>query len=161
MIHDSTTESNYTGDYDTFWEKEPLQVLYQWGAVMNWDGEGEPPLEGSKGICPAGWHVPTEDEWNILIDYVSSSVGGNKLKSKTYWDGTVDDKFNALPAGERWGNGTLNAVGDGGFWWSSLFNVVSNNGFGRHVNSGEPYVYSFGFPPDGGASIRCIINGDK
>lgn len=73
-------------------------------------------LNNNKSTLIPGWHVPTLEEWNTLINYVGgSSVAGSKLKSTTGWasgpsgsEGTDNFGFNAKPAGQ--GNEMNNAV---------------------------------------------------
>lgn len=104
--------------------------LYSWATVMNGAGSSATNPSGVQGICPSGWHVPSDDEWTQLTDYVGANVTnghGNALKScrqensplgdscDTYdhprWDyhstqfGTDDYGFSALPGG------SLNAAG--------------------------------------------------
>lgn len=83
-----------------------------------------------QGICPDGWHVPTNDDWKVLRNYAGnmSSYDGpaTSLKSTSYWE--RDDKslpgadefgFNALPGGERDFLGAYAGLGDYGIFWSS------------------------------------------
>jgi uncharacterized protein (TIGR02145 family)/uncharacterized repeat protein (TIGR02543 family) len=86
--------------------------LYTWEAAMS--------------VCPIGWHLPTEVEWNILVEYVGGSSGaGKKLKSTSGWDsrsigknGADDLGFSALPGGIRIGNNS-SSIGESGYWWSA------------------------------------------
>jgi len=64
--------------------------LYTWGTLMNGQSSSDSNPSGVQGICPEGWHVPSDDEWTQLVDYVvsqgfpnSSDVNGagNALKS--------------------------------------------------------------------------------
>lgn len=68
--------------------------LYQWDEMMEYSEE-----PGVKGLCPPGWHVPGESEWNILFNnYVNSGFAGNPLKTTGY------SEFNALLNGIRFNN---------------------------------------------------------
>ncbi len=69
--------------------------LYQWHTAMGLCAEyaamDASALVGNphRGICPAGWHVPTQDEWEKLVEFVQSpdsNDAGRKLKSKEGWD---------------------------------------------------------------------------
>ena len=86
-------------------------------------------------LCPVGWHVSTDAEWKILIDYVGGeSVAGDKLKEKgtVHWPkrstttkATNESGFTALPGGSR-----SQAFGDNGFsayFWSSTEYSSSSN----------------------------------
>lgn len=99
-------------------------MLYNWYAV-----------DDSRGLAPAGWHVPTDEEWKQLEMYLGMSQSdanddgfrgtyeGNKLKATSGWNsggnGTNSSGFSALPGGYRYGNGSFYAVGNGGYLWSS------------------------------------------
>ena len=86
--------------------------LYTWDAAMK--------------ACPVGWHLPSDDEWRTLTDYVrgDSLTEGRKLKSTSGWDdngnGTDDYGFSALPGG-YWEiqYDSFNNEGEQGYWWSS------------------------------------------
>lgn len=107
--------------------------LYQWGEMMQYSV-----VPGSRGICPDGWHIPTDEEWKILEGYVDSqysvgdpiwnSVGwrgndaGSRLKTTSGWitnNGTNAFGFSALPAGYRLPNGSFSSLNSYGSFWSS------------------------------------------
>ena len=54
--------------------------LYQWNEVMQYTNQ-----EGTKGICPFGWHLPTELEWGALVSQLGYYVAGMKMKSTSGW----------------------------------------------------------------------------
>jgi uncharacterized protein (TIGR02145 family) len=86
-----------------------------------------------KGICPAGWHLPNDDDWDILMSYIhtdnglanhisgSSYYAGKYLKSTRSWDSNGTDKygFAALPGGAGYSGGHFGNVGNVGYWWSA------------------------------------------
>ncbi len=83
------------------------------------------------GICPTGWHVPSDAEWTTMesaVDSKGSSVGA-KLKSMNGWfefgDGTDEFGFRALPGGSV-NASSFNAVGNGGGWLSATESDASN-----------------------------------
>ncbi|MFN5842688.1 MAG: FISUMP domain-containing protein, partial [Bacteroidota bacterium] len=91
---------------------EKYGKLYNWYAVMD-----------SRGLCPTGWHVPSDAEWTILENYLGSEAG-TKLKASYGWyeggNGTNSSGFSGLPGGFRNdSNGTFYSVGVLGYWWSS------------------------------------------
>jgi uncharacterized protein (TIGR02145 family)/uncharacterized repeat protein (TIGR02543 family) len=107
--------------------------LYNWATVMGLPstcnsstcaGQVQSP---HRGICPAGWHVPSDDDWETLIRYVDpnasgdwDNIAGMILKSKSGWDGTDDFGFSALPGGGRYAGGYFLYAGEeGGYWWST------------------------------------------
>lgn len=94
--------------------------------------------ETAKKVCPKGWHLPTKEEWQTLIDFLGGKdVAGEKLKSTSGWErpntgATNISGFTALPGGYQdygWdyddGYGPFFNMGSGGgCWWStSEFNA--------------------------------------
>ena len=148
---------------------------YQWAAVMDWDGEGDTPEEGTQGLCPSGWHIPTDDEWKELeMELGMSQIEadaeghrgtneGDKLKDvEADWcDSSTDcgiSGFNALPTGYRGALGSLFVVGWIGDWWSSSSDDSSawrrfmskysvKASVGRDTGSSWTYGYS----------VRCVL----
>jgi len=78
-----------------------------------------------QGICPSGWHIPSNADWNELMRYVDgeSWTAGGKLKAKSGWNeggnGTDEFGFSALPGGYGYSGGYFYVVGNIGRWWSS------------------------------------------
>jgi uncharacterized protein (TIGR02145 family) len=63
---------------------------YLWDEMMQYNPPDNRTIGETQGVCPVGWHIPTEKEWIILIDYLGgSAVAGGKLKLVpiNYWDG--------------------------------------------------------------------------
>jgi uncharacterized protein (TIGR02145 family) len=113
-----------------------------------------------KGVCPSGWHIPTEVEWTTLIDYVENSNGCSNcawkhLKSASGWSsyGGLDTyEFNALPGGLG-ANSDFGGSGDLGLWWSA--NNYNNNAYPYMLDS-----ENFGlFAHDKSLllSVRCLM----
>ena len=148
-VHNSESISYYYSQPSILYKDwdEP-QVLYQWGAVIdlkNFDQELPADLEKlqllferTQGICPKGWVVPSQEDFDYLGEYIDETYstikihddynwvwiigtdGGKKLKSAIYSDGTDEYGFNALPTGFRRSNGILSYVGSYTSWWTSL-----------------------------------------
>ena len=129
-------------------------------------------VEGSQGLCPEGWHIPTDDEWKTLEMYLGMTQDevdksnvmrgtneGNKLKGLTHsWctgtSGCGESGFNALPAGDRTTSGTLYDVGSYGIWWSSTSS--GSNAWNRYLWSGHPGVRRITNSQAWGLSVRCL-----
>ncbi len=112
--------------------------LYTWSAAMDsvgtWSANGKgcgygvqcTPTYPVRGICPEGWHLPNDTEWNTLFVAVGGSeVAGNVLRSQTGWDnngnGTDAFGFSALPAGYRYHyEGQFLYAGSEVHFWTSL-----------------------------------------
>jgi uncharacterized protein (TIGR02145 family) len=102
-----------------------------YGVLYNW--------EAAKTACPAGWHLPTDEEWKQLemalgmtkaeADTEGSSRGTNQgiqLKNTSGWahnayngNGTNTSGFSALPGGYRYLDGNFASLGVSGYWWSA------------------------------------------
>ena len=63
------TASLGTGTYLSWTEP---QVTYQFEAAMNFS-----PVQGGQGVCPSGWHIPTDTEWRELEGYIDSTYDAN------------------------------------------------------------------------------------
>jgi len=95
----------------------------KYGRLYTWDE--------AKAACPAGWHLPSDEEWTALVDYAGGEdTAGKKLKSKTGWanngNGTDEHGFSALPGGSGYAGGNFITVGNYGSWWSATEGHASN-----------------------------------
>lgn len=95
----------------------------KYGKLYNWYT-----VNDSRGLCPSGWHVPSNNEWITLIDFLGGdSIAGTKMKTTGDWkngNGTNTSGFAGLPSGAggyRKGGEDLffNFIGNNGAWWSS------------------------------------------
>lgn len=140
--------------------------LYQWAAVMGLDASSNGKLWSGalprQGICPSGWHVPSDAEWTTLSAYLGgTSTAGAKLKSTSGWsygNGTDTNGFRALPAGYRYYDGSFNAVGNyAGFWSSS--EIDAGSAWRRDLNRGNDALYRYDYFKKAGYSVRCLKDG--
>ena len=125
--------------------------LYTWNAAMR--------------ACPAGWRLPTDEEWTTLMDYVGGEyIAGEKLKSTSGWEnngnGTDDFGFSALPGGYGNSNGSFVSVGGFGYWWSATENDV-NHAWERSMNYILEDVGRYDGEKMGLFSVRCVLNDGK
>jgi uncharacterized protein (TIGR02145 family) len=142
----------------------PYGKLYNWYTVVD-----------SRNVCPTGWHMPTDGEWSVLINYFDPTAngGGNfpnsaggKLKSPglQYWvspnqDAINESGFSGLPAGLRHDFGAFSTIGFTGSWWSSTeFSTAFAFAWGRNLsyfsgdaNRNDPLPYK-----NRGYSLRCL-----
>lgn len=128
-----------------------------YGALYNW-------YTVNTGIlCPAGWHVPTEDEWTILTTYVGGeNTAGDKLKEAgvAHWNSpnagaTNEYNYTALPGGMRFSfNGEFSSNANYGSFWSSS----DDGGGGRYraMYYSASYVTSAAYNKGYGFSVRCL-----
>ncbi len=132
--------------------------LYDWSTVMAGSVSSATSPSRVQGICPSGWHVPSNAEWTVLTDYVDSSTAGTQLKvNSSLWStntGTDDYGFSALPGGCYYGSGFGN-VGYSGNWWSATA-YSSTGAYYWGMYYVYAYVYSIYFDKSYGFSLRCI-----
>jgi uncharacterized protein (TIGR02145 family) len=130
-------------------------VLYNWLAVAD-----------SRKLCPTGWHVPTDAEWTVLIDFLGGdSIAGNKMKNINSWDnypghenGTNESGFSGFPRGSRVDYVTIGAIGGigtSGYWWSSTESSETNAWF-RFLYFGNSSAASYNGGKKNGFSVRCL-----
>ena len=156
-IPGNLTDSQWTSTYSgaqTVYNNDPANLetygrLYNWYAVTN-----------ARGLCPVGFHVPTDNEWTVLENALGgSSVAGTALKSSASdsppWDGSNSSGFSALPGGFRdFSSSYFSYLGSGGYWWSSSPNVW--NAWNRNLYSGYSYVARDYDSVRYGGSVRCV-----
>ena len=170
--NNTTWENNTTGAYA--WYNNDISNKNLYGALYNWHAVNNP-----KGLCPAGWRVPSLDDWDALENYIPEPgvLKGNKLKScrqdqsplegecKTNihprWNahgthfGTDDYGFSALPGGRRVSNGAFQQIGSYGWWHTST--ELSGNIYGKWLSNSVGYVGQQPLiPKNNGMSVRCI-----
>jgi len=86
----------------------------KYGRLYDW--------ETANKACPAGFHLPSDDEWTALVNYAGGEKNaGKKLKSKAGWNnndnGTDDYGWSALPGGYGFSGGSFSSAGDYSGWW--------------------------------------------
>jgi uncharacterized protein (TIGR02145 family) len=134
--------------------------LYQWDELMNYNG-----TEGSRGICPAGWHVPTNQEFYDLEVFLGGMhVAGGKLKETgtEHWNAnnvgaTNETGFTALPGGQlqSWGP-VYGLIRYTARFWSSSPGTVGGAHFLMSLTSGSETLYRTDDPFGSSYSVRCI-----
>ncbi|MCL1966519.1 MAG: fibrobacter succinogenes major paralogous domain-containing protein, partial [Fibromonadales bacterium] len=123
--------------------------IYDWSTAMN-------------GVCPAGWHLPSNAEWTTLTNFVGGELtAAPKLKANSsLWisnsKGTDDYDFSALPGGQFYsGSGSIFAgVGVYGNWWSAT-EYNASSAYSRNI-SGNNDVYKATSVKTDLYSVRCV-----
>ncbi|MEI7981839.1 MAG: FISUMP domain-containing protein, partial [Bacteroidota bacterium] len=131
--------------------------LYQWREMMQYGT-----TEGMKGICPAGWHIPSDEEWSALTNFLGGeSVAGGKMKEAGYahWvspntGATNESGFTTLPAGYS-GFGSFYGLNYASFFWSSSLNGTMSAWY-RYQFSDVTNFYRNANPKDLSYSLRCL-----
>ena len=151
-------------------------LLYNWKAVMRNSSSSSANPSGVQGICPTGWHVPSDAEWTQLTDYVSSQsqyVCGSDntyiakaLAGTTGWSSSTNTcavgnmpsnnnatGFGALPAGYYYGYyGEFGSYV--GFW--SATELDGSYAYGRYLGCSRAGVSRYGSANTTGFSVRCL-----
>ena len=105
--------------------------LYNWFAVKD-----------ARGLAPAGWHVPTADEWKTMTEFLSNNnEAGYKMKAKEGWNadanGNDSSGFSALPAGCRYNEGVFYTQEQITDWWTASEGDSTNTAAYRGVGSAK------------------------
>ena len=126
--------------------------LYNWFAVND-----------SRKIAPKGWHIPTDAEWETLINFLDGEgAAGGKLKESgtKHWKSpntaaTNESGFTALPGGTRDVDGPFNHLGYMGYYWSA---TESSNEYAwyRCLDCDGSFVLRLEYFKKYGFSLRCI-----
>ena len=130
-----------------------------YGALYNWYAVN------TGKLCPAGWHVPSDDEWTGLTTYLGGdSIAGDKIKETgtLHWitpnTGATNERgLTGLPGGYRSNFGTFGNIKKIGYWWSSTsFNTV--DAYYRFISSDFEPVIRSNSSQKGGFSVRCVMD---
>lgn len=166
------TKAKATPNYETY------GVLYNWPALMGGAASSSTNPSGVQGVCPTGWHVPSDAEWHTLVfnldpdaeivlgpinwSEIESEIAGGKLKETgfAHWTSpntgaTNESGFTALPGGNRSGGGYIGDLGTGGGWWSATERIATH-ARGRYLGFNYSTVYSFNDGKVRGFSVRCV-----
>jgi len=166
-VTDAKKEANYT----------TYGVLYNWPAVMNGANSSNSVPSGVQGICPQGWHLPSDAEWKVLEKYLgmnesdadntlsrsSGSVGGKLKEAGTsHWitpntGANNSSGFTALPGGGRFDVGGFDHLGNYTYFWSSTEDGSSKAWY-RRLNYFHDGVYRDYYFRRSGFSVRCLKN---
>ncbi|MCP4089638.1 MAG: hypothetical protein GY746_07575, partial [Gammaproteobacteria bacterium] len=163
-----------TSNYQTY------GVLYNWPAAISGATSSDSVPSGVQGACPAGWYLPSDEEWKILEGEVDSQYGypdplwngtgwrgndaGGNLKETgtTNWNSpntgaTNSSFFTARPGGLRFGNGNFIEIDGYGYWWSATeYNTI--NAWYRQLGYNYSSVGRPNYNKYVGFSVRCLMD---
>jgi uncharacterized protein (TIGR02145 family) len=133
-----------------------------YGALYNWHAVN------TGKLCPAGWHIPSDNEWIVLLNYLGGvSDAGVKIKEtgtlhwqKTKIKATNESGFTARPGGYRTDTGEFFHVGTYCSWWSSTGND-DNNAWHYYMGYYYSHVFRDYHTRENGFSVRCIMDSSK
>jgi len=126
-----------------------------------------------QGICPEGWHIPSNADWDELMRYVDGTRGtdspytsptaGVYLKTQGGWNSSWDDggngqdkyAFSALPGGHGSSFGSFEGIGSGGYWWSAS-DYSDGYAYYRLMLENSDYASAGNYYKSGLFSVRCL-----
>jgi len=145
------------------WYNNETNFTKGYGALYNWHAVN------TGKLCPSGWHVPSDNEWTVFVDFLGGMEAANaKIRESgtTHWQSIASDAtnisgFTALPGGTRFSDGQFNGFGILMYFWSSTEYYQSggltldwmylNDGRGEFSGSGRGNTSS-----NDGLSVRCV-----
>lgn len=143
------------GAYSSPLNADPFGVLYNGYAVND-----------PRNLCPEGWHIPTNGEWQILIDFFGGSdIAGGALKEvgTQHWStpnkgATNSSGFSALPGGAyRVGGTGIGAIDpQSGFYWSSSESLSKKSNYATWLSHADALITLDPYLKNSGFSVRCI-----
>lgn len=145
------------------WYKHDSAKDSVYGKLYNWYA-----VNDSRGLAPVGWHVPNDEEWETLTNFLGGiNVAGGKMKAtgtiqagnglwrKPNTSATNSSGFTALPAGSRNPAGTFQFIGETAYWWSSTEYITSATSVFYAIYYEGDLVNPF-LNKKYGFSVRCI-----
>jgi uncharacterized protein (TIGR02145 family) len=171
IFSDTEWESTTTGGYGVYENVTANRVVY--GPLYNWYA-----VTDARGLCPAGWHVPSDEEWTTLVTELDpltcdsciggahSLVAGGAMKSTGYlgeglglWAfpnvaATNSSGFNGHPGGIRFNLG-YGGIEFFGYWWSTTEGSSTAAWSRRLTNINSTVIRDI---PEKyiGCSVRCL-----
>ncbi|UCH15061.1 MAG: fibrobacter succinogenes major paralogous domain-containing protein, partial [Bacteroidales bacterium] len=146
-----------TGAY-CWYDNDEAKYKDTYGALYNWY------IVYSTALCPSGWHVPTDNEWTTLVDYLGGKdVAAGKIKEAgyTHWQSpnigaTNESGFTALPGGHRRDyNGIFTDITRYAPWWS-ISEENTTHAWARSTFYNQASLNRYTHPKEYGYSVRCV-----
>lgn len=160
----------YTPEGSWYYANDSLQYaqsygrMYTWYTAMDGAASGNDNPSGIQGVCPPGWHLPSDAEWDELILALDSETPGNLLKETgtEHWQSTNEfvtneSGFTARAGGRRVTSGTFGSITSFGLWWSTKERADSTgNAWTRYIIHNSANVTRFSSDKAVAVSVRCI-----
>jgi len=141
---------NYEAEGSKCYNNDPANAT-KYGRLYDW--------ETAKKACPPGWHLPSNKEWQTLVDFAGGNSVGRILKSSSGWNnngnGTDDFGFAAFPGGDGDSKGNFFNVGNYGSYWSST-DLNANYAYDLSMNFSSVNVNSNYYYKTNLYSARCV-----
>jgi uncharacterized protein (TIGR02145 family) len=175
LVTDNTAWANLADDNisdaycyynnNTSGEADIYGALYTWAAAMGDSAvSSSTNPSGVQGVCPNGWHLPSDAEWTQLSDYLGGeSVAGGKMKETgtTHWSSPntgADNSsgFTGLPSGYRdYDNGSFFNLGNYGLWWSAT-EISGTDAWYSLLGYNDANLHRYNDSKSSGFSVRCL-----
>ena len=127
----------------------------KYGKLYNWYA-----VNDTRGLAPAGWHVPTDKEWTVLSTFLGGvDVAGKKMKSTSDWNangsGSNNSGFTGLSGGLRYSLMDFDGIGGYGNWWSTSESIGEFAWF-RVLSFNYSVLTQYYLSQTNGLSVRCV-----
>ncbi|MFA9392184.1 MAG: FISUMP domain-containing protein [Prolixibacteraceae bacterium] len=151
----------YRASYDTDSYNRSNENDSIYGRLYSW--------ENAQNACPAGWHLPGDDEWEKLAEYLNQIAGpfkkedgnwkemGSYLKAGWNWKGnhgTDEIGFAALPGGVN-SLGVFSGIENNGYWWTAN-EGEDQTAWGRYLNEENGDLFKVYYDKNQSISVRCV-----
>jgi uncharacterized protein (TIGR02145 family) len=170
----SATDTAYCWYNNTTENRDTYGGLYTWTAAMYGAASSDANPSGVQGVCPDGWHLPSDEEWKEMEMFLGmtreeadktqwrgTDEGGKLKESGTdHWSdpntgATNESGFTALPGGHRYTDGLYGNISFGArYWTTSQLDGVS--AYARFLYHQYSNVQRNGYDKDHGFSVRCV-----
>jgi uncharacterized protein (TIGR02145 family) len=145
--------------------------LYPWHVAMRLPEDFiANPVEGGitvehQGVCPAGWHIPSQKDWDKLVEDVSQMKKGSVASALKMREGWVrggapiseSSGFKAIPAGARYSDGEFAELGTSTYFWEASGGNDAGAGYWNLINSKDELTRAEDFE-NAAFSVRCVRN---
>jgi uncharacterized protein (TIGR02145 family) len=153
---DNATWSGTSAGAQAYYLGEAVN-LSEYGRLYNWYA-----VDDARGLCPSGWHVPSDDEYTALTDFLGGeSVAGGKMKETgtAHWNSpntgaTNSSGFTGLGSGFRSSSGGFIFLLGKGYFWSS--SPSGGYAWGRILNYSYASVLRSSYNRRSGFPVRCV-----
>jgi uncharacterized protein (TIGR02145 family) len=142
-VTDNTAWGNLTTPAYCWYNNDVTTYKPNYGALYNWY------TAHASNLCPLNWHVPTDTEWSVLVNYLGGNAG---TKIKAFGNYTNESNFTALGAGCR--TTGFSGLTNNGYFWSST--DAFPNTWARIIDWKFNDVTRFSTQRSNGYSIRCL-----
>lgn len=139
--------------------------LYNWDAVMQGASSSNNIPSGVQGVCPSGWHIPSDAEWDIILNYLGGLFSaGEKMREPGTAHWMSDPGVSNSSGFTGLGSGTYDSMTDnwyeiteGAYWWSSTqYTILTTKAWYRYINYNNYELARWPNPKYYGQSVRCL-----